>query len=102
MPQYSRNTPAILSKPSTATRITILSLRVRSEKTNVSSHMNVQESKSSSSSSSACKNKFRAIKKSSYAAFNNAIDFADKIVSLFRSEEHTSELQSRGHLVCRL
>src|SRR5207253_9507946 len=22
--------------------------------------------------------------------------------SLFRSEEHTSELQSRGHLVCRL
>src|SRR5690625_6802552 len=23
-------------------------------------------------------------------------------ISLFRSEEHTSELQSRGHLVCRL
>src|SRR5207253_8051478 len=25
-----------------------------------------------------------------------------RIVELFRSEEHTSELQSRGHLVCRL
>src|SRR5439155_7735613 len=24
------------------------------------------------------------------------------IESIFRSEEHTSELQSRGHLVCRL
>src|SRR5690625_6616257 len=24
------------------------------------------------------------------------------LVALFRSEEHTSELQSRGHLVCRL
>src|SRR5690625_6057878 len=26
----------------------------------------------------------------------------DKAASSFRSEEHTSELQSRGHLVCRL
>src|SRR5207253_9084204 len=26
----------------------------------------------------------------------------DHIHILFRSEEHTSELQSRGHLVCRL
>src|SRR5690625_6625694 len=25
-----------------------------------------------------------------------------RIVRAFRSEEHTSELQSRGHLVCRL
>src|SRR5207253_10519592 len=25
-----------------------------------------------------------------------------RIASTFRSEEHTSELQSRGHLVCRL
>src|SRR5690625_5649042 len=25
-----------------------------------------------------------------------------RIMSLLRSEEHTSELQSRGHLVCRL
>src|SRR5207253_7388661 len=24
------------------------------------------------------------------------------VLALFRSEEHTSELQSRGHLVCRL
>src|SRR5439155_19810849 len=30
------------------------------------------------------------------------IDFAKEIVLASRSEEHTSELQSRGHLVCRL
>src|SRR5690625_6623746 len=29
-------------------------------------------------------------------------DIAKKIFSIWRSEEHTSELQSRGHLVCRL
>src|SRR5690625_6497180 len=28
--------------------------------------------------------------------------FKRKVVILWRSEEHTSELQSRGHLVCRL
>src|SRR5437660_12080828 len=27
---------------------------------------------------------------------------AAKVFNVFRSEEHTSELQSRGHLVCRL
>src|SRR5690625_6550085 len=27
---------------------------------------------------------------------------ANKIFKILRSEEHTSELQSRGHLVCRL
>src|SRR5207253_6153595 len=27
---------------------------------------------------------------------------AEPVTSYFRSEEHTSELQSRGHLVCRL
>src|SRR5437870_11328960 len=27
---------------------------------------------------------------------------ADRLLRLVRSEEHTSELQSRGHLVCRL
>src|SRR5437870_690571 len=27
---------------------------------------------------------------------------ADQILEVLRSEEHTSELQSRGHLVCRL
>src|SRR5690625_6390156 len=26
----------------------------------------------------------------------------NKVVDIWRSEEHTSELQSRGHLVCRL
>src|SRR2546429_4182838 len=31
-----------------------------------------------------------------------AHDFADEIISKLRSEEHTSELQSRLHLVCRL
>src|SRR5690625_1304986 len=30
------------------------------------------------------------------------IEKADTIYFVFRSEEHTSELQSRGHLVCRL
>src|SRR5690625_6086482 len=29
-------------------------------------------------------------------------DVADFFLVQFRSEEHTSELQSRGHLVCRL
>src|SRR5690625_1224876 len=36
-------------------------------------------------------------------AFYNAIAFAIIFFSVkIRSEEHTSELQSRGHLVCRL
>src|SRR5439155_20282812 len=29
-------------------------------------------------------------------------DLAEPVQELLRSEEHTSELQSRGHLVCRL
>src|SRR5690625_6809154 len=29
-------------------------------------------------------------------------DYFEKYKPTFRSEEHTSELQSRGHLVCRL
>src|SRR5690625_6526257 len=33
---------------------------------------------------------------------NLTISKIDKAVSKGRSEEHTSELQSRGHLVCRL
>src|SRR5690625_6868806 len=34
---------------------------------------------------------------------NRVIKVADKsVVVVARSEEHTSELQSRGHLVCRL
>src|SRR5690625_6055182 len=28
--------------------------------------------------------------------------YSDQVVVMVRSEEHTSELQSRGHLVCRL
>src|SRR5690625_6227075 len=35
-------------------------------------------------------------------AASNARPKALKIASIIRSEEHTSELQSRGHLVCRL
>src|SRR5690625_6272172 len=31
-----------------------------------------------------------------------ASTFASSVLSMMRSEEHTSELQSRGHLVCRL
>src|SRR5690625_5624902 len=31
-----------------------------------------------------------------------AVKFREAPQFLFRSEEHTSELQSRGHLVCRL
>src|SRR5207253_7349082 len=30
------------------------------------------------------------------------VDFTDEQIAKARSEEHTSELQSRGHLVCRL
>src|SRR5690625_446896 len=33
---------------------------------------------------------------------NNFSDMADVLRADGRSEEHTSELQSRGHLVCRL
>src|SRR5690625_6605125 len=29
-------------------------------------------------------------------------EFRRRLLRVFRSEEHTSELQSRGHLVCRL
>src|SRR5690625_3306271 len=34
-----------------------------------------------------------------YTAFQAILDEGDEVI---RSEEHTSELQSRGHLVCRL
>src|SRR5690625_7108363 len=37
-----------------------------------------------------------------YKPENNAIDMATTMGIELRSEEHTSELQSRGHLVCRL
>src|SRR5690625_6825239 len=33
---------------------------------------------------------------------NRISSFFKKFTNYFRSEEHTSELQSRGHLVCRL
>src|SRR5207253_10520257 len=33
---------------------------------------------------------------------SNMIPFFDELDRVLRSEEHTSELQSRGHLVCRL
>src|SRR2546429_3525298 len=33
---------------------------------------------------------------------HNGAKVIDRVRSLFRSEEHTSELQSRLHLVCRL
>src|SRR5690625_6774109 len=35
-------------------------------------------------------------------ASNTSLKAPDKIFQIMRSEEHTSELQSRGHLVCRL
>src|SRR5439155_11558067 len=31
-----------------------------------------------------------------------AVSYLEELIRAFRSEEHTSELQSRGHLVCRL
>src|SRR5690625_5441709 len=31
-----------------------------------------------------------------------ALQYLNRLSDYFRSEEHTSELQSRGHLVCRL
>src|SRR5690625_5408352 len=37
-----------------------------------------------------------------YAITNLSSWMLDKEQRLYRSEEHTSELQSRGHLVCRL
>src|SRR5690625_5792659 len=38
----------------------------------------------------------------SYPAFSDSSHLYFSISSRSRSEEHTSELQSRGHLVCRL
>src|SRR5690625_6999816 len=37
-----------------------------------------------------------------YPAFNATVHFTYHPIRENRSEEHTSELQSRGHLVCRL
>src|SRR5690625_780246 len=34
--------------------------------------------------------------------FLNPVHFKERVENTRRSEEHTSELQSRGHLVCRL
>src|SRR5690625_5434546 len=36
------------------------------------------------------------------ASFVGFTDLVSKVYSTIRSEEHTSELQSRGHIVCRL
>src|SRR5439155_5812695 len=37
-----------------------------------------------------------------FAKYRTAADYAAADPHVLRSEEHTSELQSRGHLVCRL
>src|SRR5690625_4239632 len=37
-----------------------------------------------------------------FAGFGNARQTNERYKMILRSEEHTSELQSRGHLVCRL
>src|SRR5690554_7398740 len=37
-----------------------------------------------------------------YAGQNIGEDYTAELLDLLRSEEHTSELQSRPHLVCRL
>src|SRR5690625_6129281 len=36
------------------------------------------------------------------SALSDSIAFKGYLIFVYRSEEHTSELQSRGHLVCRL
>src|SRR5690625_6436383 len=41
-------------------------------------------------------------KRDYFIHYTNVFDFGISIQILTRSEEHTSELQSRGHLVCRL
>src|SRR5690625_5759985 len=38
----------------------------------------------------------------SYPVFMDSFWFVFLVLVRYRSEEHTSELQSRGHLVCRL
>src|SRR5689334_25010236 len=43
-----------------------------------------------------------AIKKDAVALFGRAHDFPLQRFERYRSEEHTSELQSQFHLVCRL
>src|SRR5690625_7095633 len=41
-------------------------------------------------------------RKKSFAILIQPLEMDDFCLFIFRSEEHTSELQSRGHLVCRL
>src|SRR5690625_7283164 len=45
---------------------------------------------------------FRANKVAPSVDENTRLKDMDEFVAPLRSEEHTSELQSRGHLVCRL
>src|SRR3989449_4654896 len=44
----------------------------------------------------------RGVKRGAYDGRVNTVDIAPTLARLLRSEEHTSELQSRLHLVCRL
>src|SRR5690554_7787684 len=69
----------------------------------------IQSSSSYTLNLAACQSRFKHIgsiqRTSSSTCANNGmnlIDEKDNIVVLLRSEEHTSELQSRPHLVCRL
>src|SRR5690625_1500038 len=48
------------------------------------------------------KQKQQQIKEMKFRPGTDEGDYKVKLRNLIRSEEHTSELQSRGHLVCRL
>src|SRR5207253_9430836 len=43
-----------------------------------------------------------ALPRAQYIGINGSVLAFTVVIALIRSEEHTSELQSRGHLVCRL
>src|SRR5437660_2983365 len=53
-------------------------------------------------SSDLCSRAFSACRRRSSGSRAASTACASSAVSSSRSEEHTSELQSRGHLVCRL
>src|SRR5690625_5618373 len=44
----------------------------------------------------------KLVRNSNYARVFDNDQYFYQLSSIMRSEEHTSELQSRGHLVCRL
>src|SRR5690625_7033548 len=48
------------------------------------------------------RSRIESVNDSDTGIVTSSVKMQDPVVTIPRSEEHTSELQSRGHLVCRL